>query len=226
MVVTRRVLLHTFLYFSVDVTLHMPSFSPPSLHKTKTRETPEYNPGDDVVGRGITEWQTTRPDLDSSGKEVVGRLIRLHEVILKKIDTALQLHELTYLEYAVLATLRVSNEPYGLAPGYLLSRLLCSSGGLSNLLKRLEKRQLIQRTADPKDGRGVLVKLTAQGQQLADQAMPTHAATELSLVSMLDQAERDVLGRLLSRMLTGNAPELMLAALEGRKTGSNPSART
>lgn len=179
-----------------------------------------HHPDNDLVGRGIAEWRTTRPDLDSSGKEVVGRLIRLQEIVLKTIDETLQPHSLTYLEYAVLATLRVSREPHGLAPGYLLSRLLCSSGGLSNLLKRLENRNLIQRAADPKDGRGVLVKLTRLGQKLADESMPSHAATEIDLISMLDQDERDVLARLLSRMLVGNAPELMLATLEGRKSAA------
>ncbi|KAA0911257.1 MarR family winged helix-turn-helix transcriptional regulator [Pusillimonas sp. ANT_WB101] len=191
--------------------------SPAYQRKRAAIEPVQHNPDDDLVGRGIAEWRTARPDLDSSGKEIIGRLIRLQEVVLKGIDEALRTHNLTYFEYAVLATLRVSSEPYGLAPGYLLSRLLCSSGGLSNLLKRLEKRGLVARAADPDDGRGVLVQLTDAGHELANQAMPTHAAAEIALVSMLSTSEREVLAGLLSRMLVGNAPELMLATLEGRK---------
>lgn len=177
---------------------------------------------DDLIDRGIAEWRHARPDIDSSGKRIVGRLIRLEEIVLKPINHALRSHGLTYFEYAVLATLRVAPEPAGLAPRYLLSRLLCSSGGLSNLLKRLEKRGLVQRAADPADGRGVRVRLTAAGRALADRAMPDHARVEQQLVAMLSAEERDTLAQLLNRVLVGNAPHLRLAALEGREPGPAP----
>ncbi|WP_208513893.1 MarR family transcriptional regulator, partial [Variovorax paradoxus] len=40
----------------------------------------------------------------------------------------------------------------------LQSTLLFTSGGLSNLLKRLEQEGLVKRSIHPDDGRGVLVK--------------------------------------------------------------------
>ncbi|MFA5664938.1 MarR family winged helix-turn-helix transcriptional regulator [Castellaniella sp.] len=183
---------------------------------TAISQTGSADPDDDLIDRGIAEWRKARPDLDSSGKRIVGRLIRLEEIVLQPINAALSEHGLTYFEYAVLATLRVAPEPQGLAPRYLLSRLLCSSGGLSNLLKRLETRGLIARRADPDDGRGVLVSLTPDGRALADRAMPDHARVEQQLIAMLSAEEQDVLARLLNRLLVGNAPHLRLAALEGR----------
>jgi DNA-binding MarR family transcriptional regulator len=163
---------------------------------------------DDLIGRGIELWTRERPDLDSSGKAVVGRLIRLEEVVLRSINAVLQPFGLKYQEYAVLATLRVSGPPYRLTPSRLQATLLFTSGGLSNLLKRLEREGLVRRSTDPKDGRGVLVKLTAKGQRLADQAMPKHAAAELYLLRMFDPQERALLARLLSVMMVENAPEL------------------
>ena len=162
----------------------------------------------DLVGRGIAQWRSERPDIDSSGKGVVGRLLRLEEVILHTINNALTPHRLKYQEYAVLATLRVSGAPYRLTPSRLQSTLLFSSGGLSNLLKRLEHDGLVRRSGNPQDGRGVLVSLTAKGRNLADRAMPDHAKAELKLLEMFSVKERDALSGLLSRMMVGNAPEL------------------
>lgn len=161
---------------------------------------------DDVVGRGVTQWRAERPDLDSSGKEVVGRLLHLEGVILQVVNAALAPHGLKYLEYAVLATLRVSGAPYRMTPSNLQARLLFTSGGLSNLLKRLEGNGWIQRTNDPEDGRGVLVCLTPKGRRLADRAMPDHANAELRLLRMFSPQERDQLANLLARMMDGNAP--------------------
>jgi DNA-binding MarR family transcriptional regulator len=163
---------------------------------------------DDLVDRGIRQWRNERPDLDSSGKAVVGRLLRLEEVVLRTLNEVLQPFDLKYQEYAVLATLRVAGPPYRLSPSRLQATLLFTSGGLSNLLKRLELGGLVRRSTDPRDGRGVVVKLTAKGQRLADAAMPRHAAAELHLLRMFEPQQRLTLAQLLSRMMVGNAPEL------------------
>jgi DNA-binding MarR family transcriptional regulator len=165
-------------------------------------------PEADLVGRGIAQWRSERPDIDSSGKAVVGRLLRLEEIILRTINEALAPHGIKYQEYAVLATLRVAGAPYQLTPSRLQATLLFSSGGLSNLLKRLERDGLVRRAVNPRDGRGVLVTLTAKGRGLADRAMPDHARAELQLLQMFDPTERAALSALLSRMMVGNAPDL------------------
>lgn len=170
-------------------------------HKTSASRRAE-----DVVGRGIAQWRAERPDLDSSGKEVVGRLLHLEGVVLQAVNSALAPHGLKYLEYAVLATLRVSGAPFRMTPSNLQARLLFTSGGLSNLLKRLEGNGWIQRTDDPEDGRGVLVCLTPKGRRLADRAMPDHANAEQRLLRMFSLQERAQLADLLARMMAGNEP--------------------
>lgn len=167
-----------------------------------------YTIDDDLVGRGIQQWRHERPDLDSSGKAVVGRLLRLEEVVLRSLNAVLQPCGLKYQEYAVLATLRVAGKPFQLSPSRLQATLLFTSGGLSNLLKRLEHDGLVKRSSHPKDGRGVVVQLSAKGRRLVDEAMPKHAAAELHLLRMLDQPQRESLAHLLSVMMVGNAPEL------------------
>jgi len=156
---------------------------------------------DDVVGQGIAQWRAERPDLDSSGKSVVGRLLHIEGVIIEAVNAALARHGLKYQEYAVLATLRVSGAPYRMTPSTLQRKMLFTSGGLSNLLKRLEASGWVRRGNDPSDGRGVLVSLTPAGKRLADTAMPDHAEAELKLVGMFSAAERASLAQLLARMM-------------------------
>ncbi len=68
---------------------------------------------------GIQPWRRERPDIDSSGKSVVGRLLRLEEEVLRTLNQVLEPFGMKYQEYAVLATLRVAGAPYRLSPSRL-----------------------------------------------------------------------------------------------------------
>ncbi|MEJ8573614.1 MarR family transcriptional regulator [Microbaculum marinum] len=172
-----------------------------------TGETPARNdldPSFDIVGRGMAQWRHERPDIDCSGKAIVGRILRLQDVILRGVNSALERHGLRYPSYAVLATLRASGAPYRMSPSRLKETLLLTSGGTSNLLSRLESIGWIRRLADPRDGRGVIVELTDSGRELADRAMRDHAAMERALVAMFTEEEQTQLAAMLSRMLVLN----------------------
>lgn len=160
---------------------------------------------EDRVGSGMRRWRREFPDIDCSGKAVVGRLLHLREVFLAAIDRTLAKHRLKYPAFAVLATLRVQGAPYRMSPKALLDSLILTSGGLSNLLRRLEKAGHIRRMADEMDGRGVIVELTAQGRRVVEPAMRDHALTERRLVAMLSSAEQQQVGRALARLMLGRS---------------------
>lgn len=162
------------------------------------------DPALDIVGRGMAQWRHERPDIDCSGKAVVGRIVRLQEVILRAFNSGLERYGLRYPAFSVLATLRAAGAPYQLSPSRLRETLLMTSGGTSNLLARLEARGWIRRKSDPIDGRGVIVELTEAGRDLADRAMEGHAEAERALIRMLAPGERDALAAMLSRMLVAN----------------------
>jgi DNA-binding MarR family transcriptional regulator len=155
----------------------------------------------DRVGRGMESWKRERPDIDCSGKAVVGRILHLHDIILRAVDRTLAQHGLKYPTYAVLATIRVSGHPYRMSPGELLSTLLLSSGGLSNLLRRMEKDGLVRRMADKRDGRGVIVELTEAGIAAADASMADHAAVERELCACLPRELHETIARGLGTMI-------------------------
>ena len=152
----------------------------------------------------MAQWRRERPDIDCSGKAIVGRILRLQDVILRAVNDALEPHGLRYPSYAVLATLRASGPPFRMSPSRRTDTLLRTSGGTSNLLARLESIGWIRRLADPRDGRGVIVELTEEGRALADRAMKDHAAMERTLVAMFTTDEQAQLAALLSRMLVLN----------------------
>ncbi len=114
----------------------------------------------DRVGAGIERWRREFPEIDSSGKAVVGRLLHLSELFRAAIDETLSRHKLRYPSFAVLATLRVQGEPFRMSPKMLLDTLILTSGGLSNLLRRLEEAGYVRRMTDEADARGVIVELT------------------------------------------------------------------
>lgn len=164
----------------------------------------------DRIESGIQRWRHEFPDIDSSGKAVVGRILHLQEIFLITINGALEPFGLKYPEFAVLATLRVQGQPYRMSPKALLDSLILTSGGLSNLLRKLEKRGLIRRSQDAVDRRGVVVELTALGRKRVEPAMRLHAQTELSLVRSLTARERrhsaDAMSKLIKTIERGPRP--------------------
>lgn len=159
----------------------------------------EHEP--DRIEAGMRRWRQEFPDVDPSGKAVVGRILHLQEVFLIVINNALEPFGLKYPEFAVLATLRVQGHPYRMSPKALLDSLILTSGGLSNLLRKLEKRGLIRRSQDAVDRRGVVVELTTLGRKCVEPAMRVHAQTELSLVRSLKAAERKEAANAMSKLI-------------------------
>lgn len=149
-------------------------------------------------------WHRTVPDIDCSGKAVVSRILHLHDVILREVDRTLARHGLKYPAYAVMATLRVQGAPYEMSPKDLLRTPILTSGGLSNLLRRMEQAGHVRRMAPTHDGRGVIVQLTAQVRRIVEPAMRDHAETERRLIGVLSGEEQGVLVRALSRMMTAS----------------------
>lgn len=157
----------------------------------------------DRVGAGMQRWRREFPEIDCSGKAVVGRVLHLNEVFLTAINRTLAKHRLKYPAFAVLATLRVEGAPYRMSPKALLDTLILTSGGLSNLLRKLEKAGHIRRMADETDGRGVIVELTEQGRRLVEPAMRDHAETERRLVSALSREGQAEVAQALGQMMLG-----------------------
>ena len=155
------------------------------------------------VQRVVDQWQRERPDLDVAAMATLSRLWRFARLADAEVDRNFAAHDLQPGWFDVLSTLRRAGEPFELTPTQLLESAMLSSGGMTKRLDRLADAGLVERRPDPGDRRGVLVRLTDHGREVADRAVEAHIALEERLLSALGERERATLDRLLTKLLAG-----------------------
>jgi DNA-binding MarR family transcriptional regulator len=155
----------------------------------------------DAVDAILEQWRRERPDLDPSAMGIVGRISRAALLLEPELARAFAAHGLAGSEFDVLATLRRSGKPYRLTPGELARSTMVTTGGMTKRLDRLEARGLARRLPDPRDRRGSLVELTADGLAAVDAALTAHLANEERLLAALSRAEREQLAAFLRKLM-------------------------
>lgn len=99
----------------------------------------------------------------------VTSIMRTQQILLARIEKVLRPHELTFARFELLALLSFSRE--GALPMAKASmRLQVHPTSVTNTVHRLVSAGLVQRDADPDDGRTKLVKITPQGRAVVAQA--------------------------------------------------------
>lgn len=157
----------------------------------------------DEVAELVAAWRRERPDLDVTPLEVLSRVTRLARQLDLARRAAFAEHGLEAWGFDVLAALRRAGAPYQLTPGQLIHENLVTSGTITNRLDRLESEGLLARYPDPSDGRGTLVRITAQGITVIDAALESLLQREKELIKSLKPDEQSTLADLLSSILTG-----------------------
>src|ERR1700761_2316867 len=137
--------------------------------------------GRDFVDCLSDDWQAERPDLDRPEYELGKRVVRLNLRLENAMAECLAPRGLTRADYAVLSTLRFAGSPYELRPTDLKARNMLTSGGVSNVLNRLEKAGLIERVWDSADGRSSWVRLTGAGVETADDVVNAWSQAQVDL---------------------------------------------
>lgn len=141
----------------------------------------------------VTDWSRERPDLAVAHKEVVYAIHIARSLFTRNADEVLKPWKLNFNSYGVLATLRRSGKPYSQLPGELSKALGFTSGGMSNLLRRLEKLKYIKRVPNVDDERSILVNLTPLGKRTVDQAVTALAESETKHLAALSSRDRRLL---------------------------------
>lgn len=101
--------------------------------------------------------------------------LRAHSSMLRRISADLEEAELPPLPwYDVLAALRDAPE-HRLRQVELAEQVLLSHSGLSRLLDRIEKRELVERVSCPSDRRSFHVQLTGEGEEMLARMWPVYA---------------------------------------------------
>lgn len=155
-------------------------------------------PGDrriplDWVDELTRSWEKEYPQLDFSSLLPLVRLVRMSSLTDTFQSNVLEPFELTASDYGVLAALQGAGQPYTLSPSQLHDQLWRSSGGMTKILKRLEKSGLVERRPDSEDGRKIRVTLTSRGLSLHDRVFRAFAiASNRLLTKLTDQQKTEI----------------------------------
>jgi DNA-binding MarR family transcriptional regulator len=155
----------------------------------------------DHVDRIVEAWRRERPDLDVAALALVARLFRTAHMADAVLGQQVAAHGLQPGWFDLLAALRRTGEPYALTPTQLMRTMMLSSGGMTKRLDRLADAGLVERTPDPNDRRGTLVRLTGRGKAMIDTLLPIHLANEQRLLASLSPAQQRTLDELLRSLL-------------------------
>jgi DNA-binding MarR family transcriptional regulator len=156
----------------------------------------------DRVDGFIEDWQRAVPDFDPGPTAIVGRLLRLRDVIHDEMLHDLAAVDLNYSGFHLLVALRRSGPPFRLSPSDIRERYFpMTSGGMVGAIDRLERRGLVRRLPHPSDRRGVLVELTQDGLEVIDSALARYRAMQRRYTDAITPEEQSILVDLLHRLL-------------------------
>jgi DNA-binding MarR family transcriptional regulator len=108
---------------------------------------------------------------------------------------------LRFIDYSVLRVLDLAGEPHRMSPTELSDIVVRSSGGMTQILDRLERAGLVARAPDPADRRKVHVVLTDEGRRTADAANARYAAERERVLAGLSPDEVQRLDEAVHRLL-------------------------
>lgn len=130
-------------------------------------------------------------------------LARTYQAISARAEAHAREHELTIAEFGVLEALHHGGPAL---LGELQKKLLVSSGGVTWLVDRLERRGLVERAACDEDRRARYARLTDAGRRFITKIFPAHAEVIKEACAGLNGAEQRELAALL-RTLGKNAAD-------------------
>jgi DNA-binding MarR family transcriptional regulator len=125
------------------------------------------------------------------------RVSRLAEAVsLATAQVYSERYHLSRDEWRIVSAL--GGEPGAVKTAYLLESSTLDKMRVSRALARLEQDGLIERSPDPDDGRGQLLRLLPAGRALYRKIVPMVQAREQFLLAALDPDERQLLDKALT----------------------------
>jgi DNA-binding MarR family transcriptional regulator len=110
----------------------------------------------------------------------VTSLMRVHQLVLARLDAILKPHGLTFSRYEALVLLTFSSA--GALPlGKMGERLQVHPTSITSIIDRLERAGLVERRRHPADGRTTLAAITGPGRALVEAATADLVAAEFGL---------------------------------------------
>jgi DNA-binding MarR family transcriptional regulator len=138
-------------------------------------------------------------------------IMRVQQILMARINSALRPHGLTHARLEVLMVLRA--RPDGALPlGKLGGRLQVYPGAVTSAVDRLEADGMVRRVRHPTDGRGILAVITSSGRRTALRAIEDLNSLVLEPFTP-SEAAGEMLFELL-RHIRSSAGDLRVATVE------------
>ena len=119
----------------------------------------------------------------------------------KRADEFFRPHNLTDVQFNTLMLLaHQSGQEEGLSQARLSDMMLVNRANITALIDRMEKADLVVRTADASDRRYNIVKLTSRGKKLLAKVGPLYAKEVKRIMAPLNQAKQKKLIAVLEKI--------------------------
>ncbi|MDR8523737.1 MarR family winged helix-turn-helix transcriptional regulator [Shewanella fidelis] len=151
---------------------------------------------EDVLQLNKDNW----PECAETSFPALLRLTQVNNIFIQIIKDCVESYGLQSADFNLLTCLRRNPAPHVLSPTELYQSMLFSSGGLTKVLNRLQKMELIERLDNPEDKRSKLVKLSSSGKALVEEIMPVLHKQEKRMVEEITSEELVVLDELMQRI--------------------------
>lgn len=147
------------------------------------------------------EIKQKRP-FQSAGQEAVVALLRTAALVRRRFEELCDEHGLTFQQFNVLRILRgAESRGEGPLPTMeVAERMIEPEPGITRMMARLEKKQLVRRARDPEDSRRVLCHITKEGLDALQRLDNPVSRLDDAVLGPLAEKELKVLTGLLDRV--------------------------
>jgi DNA-binding MarR family transcriptional regulator len=147
-----------------------------AVRKGEATSTPEGSEAGrakrDPIAAARANWERAGWGDVSQGMVAVTSVMRAHQILLARVETALRPYDLSFSRYELLRLLAFSRT--GALPITKASdRLQVHITSVTHAIRRLEADGLVQRVPHPTDGRTTLVQITDLGHSTVEDATAT-----------------------------------------------------
>jgi DNA-binding MarR family transcriptional regulator len=153
----------------------------------------------DPIARAAQTWESRFGD--AKAMAAVTTIMRVQQILLAQLDALLRPHGLTFARYEALVLLSFSRD--GSLPMRLIGeRLMVHPTSVTNTIDRLERQRFVVRKPNPRDGRGTLAEITAEGRAVMQRATADLMRAEFGMGGYTAGQLEDMFGMLRSLRVT------------------------
>jgi DNA-binding MarR family transcriptional regulator len=143
----------------------------------------------DPIARAAETWESRFGD--AKAMAAVTAIMRVQQILLSQLDALLRPYDLTFARYEALVLLSFSRE--GALPMRIIGeRLMVHPTSVTNTIDRLERQHLVIRKPNPRDGRGTLAEITAEGRAVMQRATEDLMKAEFGMGSYTEDQLQEV----------------------------------